>query len=81
MDKTVAEEELFILEQGIKQPFWQLLEHKWSNFLIQTKKELLTSNCPNRDFVAGKLLGMTNLCNYPLKHIETCKKQLEGKKE
>lgn len=79
MDKTTLEEELLILEQGINTPFWQLLTRKWNYFITEANKDLLNPACPNREFTAGKVLGMISLLNYPEKHIKTSRNQLKDK--
>ncbi len=80
MDNYTLEDELLILEQGIKSEFWKLIQLKWGNFIVQANNSLLSPNYTNRDFLAGKIRGMTDLLNYPNKHIDTVKRQLDSKK-
>lgn len=75
------EDEKFILEQGLKSEFWQLVTSKWSVFRETAMKSMLSPNYGNRDFLAGKIKGMDDLLNYPQKHIETLESKLDKQKE
>jgi hypothetical protein len=77
MDKMTPEDELLILEQGIKSSFWLLINQKWDNFIDQATASLLSPTYTNRDFLAGKIRGMKDLLNYPEKHIETLQRQIQ----
>lgn len=76
MKQFTPDDEIFILEQGIKSDFWILLTQKWSGFRQIALNSLLAPDYAKRDFLAGKVKGMDDILGYPEKHIKTLKEKL-----
>jgi hypothetical protein len=82
MDNLTKEDEILILQEGMKSPFWQLMTNKWGWFLDQAMHSLLDPKYDHRDFLAGKVRGMRDFLSYPerrIQNLQTKTKQEEDR--
>ncbi len=68
------EEEIFILQEGMKSEFWRLYSQKWSGFHDLAIATMLDPKYDHREFLAGKIRGMRDMLSWPERRI----KNLEG---
>jgi len=64
------EEEILILQQGMKSEFWLLFSAKWGKFQELAMASLLDPKYDNREFLAGKVRGMRDILSWPERRIK-----------
>jgi hypothetical protein len=67
------QDELLILEEGIRSSFWKLMNDKWTKFNDLALSQLLSPTYNNKEFLAGKIKGQKALLEYPEVRIKTLK--------
>jgi hypothetical protein len=74
------EEELSILEEGLKSRFWQVYTARYQHMAFTTMGAALGEKTDNRDWLAGKASGMKEAMQYPAKRIRDLKSLIEKAK-
>ena len=67
------EEELIILEEGLKSRFWELFTLKYQHMIFTMMGAALGEKTETRDWQAGKASGMKDALNYPAKRARDLK--------
>lgn len=64
------EEEIYIIQEGMKSEFWRLYTAKWAGFQELAMRSLLDPKYETRDFLAGKIRGMRDMISWPERRIK-----------
>jgi hypothetical protein len=72
--------EIAVFEEGKQSIFWLTFKQRFTEIVRSCQSSLKSVDCPNRDFIAGKVNALESIFNYPEKHIRTLR-DIESKKE
>lgn len=79
--KTLTtEDELIIIEQGVKTPFWELLQARLGQKALTAVGAALSERVEQRDWTAGRANGLREALKYPSDRIRDLKTKLEQQK-
>lgn len=64
-------DEIAIFEEGRKSIFWLTFKQRFADILKSCQSSLKNIDCPNRDYIAGKVNALESIFGYPEKHVQT----------
>lgn len=82
VNNLTPEDEIFILQEGLRSSFWRLLCAKWGEngkFGRSAMISLLSPKYPNKEFLSGKVRGIRDVLGWPERRLQTLLNP--GKKE
>jgi hypothetical protein len=68
------EEEIKILEEGLRSPFWEVFSARFQHMAFTTMGAALSQKADGRDWLAGKASGMKEAMQYPAKRLRDLKR-------
>lgn len=71
------EDELVILEEGLKSHFWQVLSQRYSQRALTAGGAALSERVEHRDWMAGNASGLKEALNYPAERIRAIRTYLK----
>ena len=74
------EEELQIIEEGLRGRFWEVFSARFQHMAFTTMGAALGEKTDNRDWMAGKATGMKEAMQYPAKRMRDLKTMIEKAK-
>jgi hypothetical protein len=74
------EEELKILEEGLRSKFWEVFSARFQHRTFTTMGAALGEKTDNRDWLAGKATGMKEAMQYPANRMRDLRSLIEKAK-
>jgi hypothetical protein len=75
------EEEVAIIEEGLKSPFWEVLAARYSHLAFTAGGAALSERVEHRDWMAGKATGLKEALQYPGNRVRDLKRTIKSKPE
>ena len=75
------EEELVILEEGLRSQFWQVYGAWLSQATLTAAGSALSENVDKREWMAGKATALKKALSYPSERVRDIKRLIEQSKK
>jgi len=75
------EDELVILEEGLKSRFWEVFTARYQHMIFTTMGAALSERTESREWTAGKATGMKDALAYPATRVRNLRTMTKDKKE
>lgn len=71
------EEELVIIEEGLRSPFWEVLSARFAHLAFTAGGAALSERVEHRDWMAGKATGLKEALQHPANRARDLKRLIE----